>query len=148
MASVAECWALIFISQNCSSSHRYTFEPGSCETLSQVLLAGGQLVFLGDLPFSPHLTINLAQNEWDNLDGPQNPNQKTNQRIGTALTACILYFSVIFIINGGRYQSPHPVLGWGSTTLPLADARIKTHAAAMASEVSAPILSIHFVRVD
>ena len=33
-----------------------------CET-SQVLLAGGQMVFLGDLPFLPHLTIDLAQNE-------------------------------------------------------------------------------------
>ena len=30
---------------------------------SQVLLAGGQVVFLGDLPFSPHLTIDSAQNE-------------------------------------------------------------------------------------
>ena len=38
-----------------------------CET-SQVLLAGGQVVFLGDLPFSAHLTIDSAQNEWNNLD--------------------------------------------------------------------------------
>ena len=34
----------------------------TCET-SQVLLAGGQVVFLGDLPFSPCLTIDMAQNE-------------------------------------------------------------------------------------
>ena len=33
-----------------------------CET-SHVLLADGQVVFLGDLPFSPHLTIDSAQNE-------------------------------------------------------------------------------------
>ena len=35
---------------------------GSRET-SQALLAGGQVVFLGDLPFSPHLTTDLAQNK-------------------------------------------------------------------------------------
>ena len=34
----------------------------TCET-SQVLLAGGQVVFLGDLPFSPHLSNDSAQNE-------------------------------------------------------------------------------------
>ena len=34
----------------------------TCET-SEVLLAGGQVFFLGDLPFLPHLTIYLAQNE-------------------------------------------------------------------------------------
>ena len=34
----------------------------TCET-SQVLLAGGQVFFLGDLPLSPHLAINSAQNE-------------------------------------------------------------------------------------
>ena len=44
-----------------------TFTVGSslarvtCET-SQVLLAGGQVVFLGVLLFSPHLMIDLAQN--------------------------------------------------------------------------------------
>ena len=36
--------------------------PVTCET-SQVLLAGGQVFFLGDLPFSPHLLIDSAQNE-------------------------------------------------------------------------------------
>ena len=34
----------------------------TCET-SQVLFAGGQKVFLRELPFSPNLTIDLAQNE-------------------------------------------------------------------------------------
>ena len=34
----------------------------TCET-SQVLLASGQVVFLGDLLFLPHLTIDSAQNE-------------------------------------------------------------------------------------
>ena len=33
-----------------------------CET-SQFLLAGGQVVFLGDPPVSPYLTIDSAQNE-------------------------------------------------------------------------------------
>ena len=33
----------------------------TCET-SQGLLAGGQVVFLGDLLFLPHLMIDLAQN--------------------------------------------------------------------------------------
>ena len=37
---------------------------------SQVLPAGGQVVFLADVPFSPHLTIDSAQNEWNNFDGP------------------------------------------------------------------------------
>ena len=40
----------------------------TCET-SQVLLVGGQVFFLGDLPFSPHRTIDWAQNEWNNLMG-------------------------------------------------------------------------------
>ena len=34
----------------------------TCEA-SQILLAGGLVVFLRDLPFSPHLMIDLAQNE-------------------------------------------------------------------------------------
>ena len=34
-----------------SSLARVTYE------ISQVLLAGGQVVFLGDLPFSPHLRL-------------------------------------------------------------------------------------------
>ena len=34
----------------------------TCET-SKVLLAGGQVVYLGDIPFSHHLTIDSAQNE-------------------------------------------------------------------------------------
>ena len=41
----------------------------TCET-SQVLLVGGQVVFLGDLPFLPHLAIDLALNECSSLDGP------------------------------------------------------------------------------
>ena len=39
----------------------------TCET-SQVLLVGGQVVFLRDLPFLPHLMTDSAQNEWNNLD--------------------------------------------------------------------------------
>ena len=38
--------------------HRCGFEPSS----GHVRHAGGQ-VFLGDLPFSPHLTTDSAQNE-------------------------------------------------------------------------------------
>ena len=34
----------------------------ACET-SQVLLAGGQVISLGDLPFASYLTIDAAQNE-------------------------------------------------------------------------------------
>ena len=37
----------------------------TCET-SQILFACGQVVFLGDLPFSPYLTIDLSQNAWNN----------------------------------------------------------------------------------
>ena len=37
---------------------------------SQVLLADGQMVFLGDLQFFPHLMIDSAQNEQNNLAGP------------------------------------------------------------------------------
>ena len=42
--------------------------------VSQVLLAGGQVFFPGDLSFSP---LGSAQNELNNLDGPKIPN-KTN----------------------------------------------------------------------
>ena len=35
---------------------------------SQVLLAGAQELFLTDVKFSPHLTFDLAQNEWNNRD--------------------------------------------------------------------------------
>ena len=51
----------------------------TCHT-SQVLLAGGQVFFLGDLPFLPHLTIDSAQNELNNLDRPENPNQKKKKK--------------------------------------------------------------------
>ena len=40
----------------------YSLARVTCET-NQFLLAAGQVVFLGDLPFLPHLTIDLAQNE-------------------------------------------------------------------------------------
>ena len=55
---------LIFSALNCLSSHCCGFDPssGHSET-SQVLLAGGQVLFLEDPPFSPHLVIGSAQNE-------------------------------------------------------------------------------------
>ena len=52
----------------CSTSLDHLTAVGSslarvtCET-SKVLPAGGQVVFLGDLPFSPHLTIDSAKYE-------------------------------------------------------------------------------------
>ena len=55
----------------------FGFEPS--ET-SQVLLAGGHVVFLGDLPFSPHLVTDSAQNEWNNLDGVKNAKKKKRRR--------------------------------------------------------------------
>ena len=60
---------LIFAILNRLPSHRCWFEPcsGHSET-SQVLLAGGQVLFLGDLPFSPNLPIDSAQNEWKDLE--------------------------------------------------------------------------------
>ena len=54
---------LTFSALNSSSSHHCGFEPSSSHKTSQVLLAGGQVDFIGDLPFSPHLTIDSAQNE-------------------------------------------------------------------------------------
>ena len=64
-APVAE-WLrpLIFSALNRWSSHRFGSSVArvTCET-SQVLLAGGQVFFLGDLPFSPHITTDSAQNE-------------------------------------------------------------------------------------
>ena len=82
-APVAE-WVrpLVFSALNRSSSYRCWFASlarVTCET-SHVLLAGGWVVFLGDLPFSPHLAIDSAQNEWNNLDGPWNPNQKKKKK--------------------------------------------------------------------
>ena len=49
---------------NCSSSHRCGFEPSSGHMCGKSSSAcGGQVVFLRDLPFSPHLAIDSAQNE-------------------------------------------------------------------------------------
>ena len=42
--------------------------PKIRDETSQVLLAGGQVVLLGNLPFSAHLMIDSAQNEWNNFD--------------------------------------------------------------------------------
>ena len=55
---------LIFRALNHLSAYRCWFKPGlvTCET-SQVLLADGQVFFLGDLPFSPYLMIDSAQDE-------------------------------------------------------------------------------------
>ena len=50
-------WTLIL-----SVLNRSSLPLGTCET-SRVLLAGGQVFFLGYLPFSPHLIIDSAQNE-------------------------------------------------------------------------------------
>ena len=71
---------LIFSTLHHLSSHRCGFEPSLDHMRSQVLLVGGQVVFLGALLFSPNLTIDLAQNEWNNLDPkypPSPPPQKT-----------------------------------------------------------------------
>ena len=55
---------LIISAQNRSSSRRWGFEASSGHVgHKQVLLAGGQVFFLGDFPFSPHLLIDSAQNE-------------------------------------------------------------------------------------
>ena len=62
-------------------SHGCGFEP------SQILLVGGQVVFLGDLTFLPHLTIDSAQNEWNNLDRLLNQNKKLKELIGV-YTVC------------------------------------------------------------
>ena len=51
----------VFLTAVGSSLARVTCETG------QVPLAGGQVVFLGDLPFLPHLPIDFAH-EWNNLD--------------------------------------------------------------------------------
>ena len=62
---------LIFSTLNHSSSHRCGFEPRSGhlwnEPSSACEMSG---FFLGDLQFSPHLLIDSAQNEWNNLDRP------------------------------------------------------------------------------
>ena len=70
-APVAE-WlrTLIFSALNFSSFHHCGFEPSSGhmgDKPSSVCRWSGGL--LGDLPFSPHLTIESAQIEWNNLDG-------------------------------------------------------------------------------
>ena len=49
---------------NCSSSHRCGFQPGLAHTSDKPSSAcGGQVFFLGDLPFLSHLTIGSAQNK-------------------------------------------------------------------------------------
>ena len=59
----------IFSALNCSSSQRCGFEPSS-DHMREAKYSHGQVFFLGDLPFSSHLTIDSAQNEWNNLDRP------------------------------------------------------------------------------
>ena len=70
------CWYITISTATASksrmSSHRCGFEPSSghmWDKPSHSLLEGGPVVFLGDLPFSPHLMTDLAQHEWNNLDG-------------------------------------------------------------------------------
>ena len=64
------------------SSHCYPTAASSslaqviCE-VSQVLLAGGQVCFPGDLSFSP---LDSAQNELNNLDGPKIPNKNNHKQ--------------------------------------------------------------------
>ena len=54
---------LIFSALNhCFTAVGLSLARVTCEK-SQVLLAGGQVVFLRDLPFSTNLTIDTAQNE-------------------------------------------------------------------------------------
>ena len=57
---------LIFSALNPSSSQGTAVGSSltrvTCKTI-QVLFAGGQVFFLGDLPFSPHFAIDSAQNE-------------------------------------------------------------------------------------
>ena len=59
---------LILSALNHLSSQPCGFEPNSGH-VSQAKFCL-QVVFLGDVPFSPHLLIDSAQNEWNNLDGP------------------------------------------------------------------------------
>ena len=68
----------------------------TCET-SQVLLAGGQVVFLGDLQFSSYLTIDSAQNKWNNLDGPLNPNGKKKKNTCSILLGLLTRWLRFFL---------------------------------------------------
>ena len=81
-APVAE-WLrmLIFSTLNLLSSHRCGFEP-SLGHMRQAMfcLRVVRCFFFGDLPFLPHLMIDLAQNEWNNLDRMQNPDKKKIQK--------------------------------------------------------------------
>ena len=62
-APVAEWLRLrIFSALNCSS-HCCGFDPSSGHMRQAKFWVGGQVVFLGDLTFSPHLTIDLDQNK-------------------------------------------------------------------------------------
>ena len=66
--------------------------PAICET-SQVLLVGGQVFFLGDLPFLPHLKTDLAQMSEIILKG-----RKTKKRANICT-------SVAKSRNGSSFQS-------------------------------------------
>ena len=61
----------------------------------QVLFVGGQEVFLGNLPFLPHLTIDSAENEWNNLDKTQ------------------IVVSVLALQPKGRWFDPPLLLSYG-----------------------------------
>ena len=59
---------LIFSALIRSSSHHRGFQPHMWDKTSSACECS--VFFLGDLPLSPHLTIDSAQSEWNNLDGP------------------------------------------------------------------------------
>ena len=55
--------AQIFSTLNRSLSHPCGFEPSSGHVRQAKFCLGGQMFFLGGLPFSPHFIIDSAQNE-------------------------------------------------------------------------------------
>ena len=84
---------------NLSSSHRRGFEPSSGhmwdKPSSACRWSGG---FSRGSPVFAHLTIYSAQNEWNNLNGPQNQKKKKKETQET-LWSDWLYFDEYFLIH-------------------------------------------------
>ena len=79
---------------------------GSREKI-QVLLAGGWVFFLRDLPFLPNLTIDSAKSEWSNLDKYKTQMKKNvcgfYDVLGHVFDQCILYLNDLSVFSCNRF---------------------------------------------
>ena len=98
---------LIFSALNHSSSQPCGFKPSSGHVRQTKFCL--QVFFLGDLPFLPHLTIDSAQNEWNNFDGQLNPNKMKKLKWGAELQMLLTSSGSLESIMKGWSISPRHI---------------------------------------